>query len=303
MSTKDLFENPPAYAETDPYLLYLTTLGDKTVYVKSYIGNSGDSLIHLGTVELLSALGIQQTLNPLHADVILWPGGNPTMWETNIATWKECWTQWPDKEFVVGPATFQGGSFGWRELIKDTPQLAAAFARDPASYQNLKSATSGSTKSIGLSHDPAFYLMKADWLHDHRVSATEEYTLICLRNDHESYTEPPLFTKLIPRPFNEPFDRKFLRRARQATARSIAQQHPDAPTQTHDASLYDFQSFLELVRRAKRVHTNRLHCMILATLLDKEVHIHQTGYSKLEAVYQHSIRDWHKATITQNQKP
>ena len=61
-----------------------------------------------------------------------------------------------------------------------------------------------------------------------------------------------------------------------------------------DAPLMSFERFVECVRSASQVHTDRLHCMILAVLLEKEVFAYPTAYAKLEAVYEHSIKPWAK---------
>ena len=60
--------------------------------------------------------------------------------------------------------------------------------------------------------------------------------------------------------------------------------------------MLSFHSFVECVSRADEVHTDRLHCMILAALLGKKVFAYPTLYSKLEGVYKQSIQRW--ATVT-----
>lgn len=49
--------------------------------------------------------------------------------------------------------------------------------------------------------------------------------------------------------------------------------------------------FFEILRGAKEVHTDRLHCM-LAAMLEKPVFAYPTTFKKLESVYEHSLKDW-----------
>ena len=69
------------------------------------------------------------------------------------------------------------------------------------------------------------------------------------------------------------------------------------PIMDKDVSQMSFQSFVEYIGRAAQVHTDRLHCMIMAVLLGKEVFAYPTAYPKLESVYEHSIKPWAKVNF------
>ena len=99
---------------------FLLDRRDHAFYLKPWNGNSGDVLIWLGTEHLLRDLEITRTLDPQAADIILIPGGNQTMWQANTDIWKEVWTRWPDKEFVVGPTTVQLGFTTWLEDVRES---------------------------------------------------------------------------------------------------------------------------------------------------------------------------------------
>src|SRR5690348_8801666 len=115
----------------DDYVEYLRARAPKAVYLKPYWGNSGDALIWNGNEFLLKELGIPQVVDPRLADIILWPGGNPTMWQGNVDGWIEAWKLFPDKEFVVAPATFQGNHVAWQQILETRrAPVAAVFARD-----------------------------------------------------------------------------------------------------------------------------------------------------------------------------
>ncbi len=64
-----------------------------------------------------------------------------------------------------------------------------------------------------------------------------------------------------------------------------------------DASLTNFDIFLDLILRAKEIHTDRLHIMICAALLNKKIFAYSTQYKKLEAVYEHSMQGWSDVTF------
>jgi exopolysaccharide biosynthesis predicted pyruvyltransferase EpsI len=69
-----------------------------------------------------------------------------------------------------------------------------------------------------------------------------------------------------------------------------------------DAPMMSFESFVESVRRASEVHTDRLHCMIMALLLGKQTFAYATAYSKLEGVYEHSIKSWADVTFVRDEE-
>ena len=58
----------------------------------------------------------------------------------------------------------------------------------------------------------------------------------------------------------------------------------DANVEILDAASLPFSDFVRCINRAKVVHTNRLHVMILAMIMEKDVYIYATSYGKLESV-------------------
>jgi exopolysaccharide biosynthesis predicted pyruvyltransferase EpsI len=59
---------------------------------------------------------------------------------------------------------------------------------------------------------------------------------------------------------------------------------------------------MEIVRSAAEVHTDRLHCMLLAAMLGKPTFAYPTAYGKLEAVYAHSVKHWaHVEFVTESE--
>ena len=291
----------------DPFVEYLKTLGGKKIYLKPYWGNSGDELILMGIRLIMRQLGLELVVNPKIADVILWPGGNPTMWPVNLAGWRDCWQQWPAAEFVVGPAGFQGHALPWRDLLKQSPaKIGGLFARDSVSHENLRSLNLPASVTIGLAHDPALYLRNSQWVADHREACTNEYVLAAFRTDLESALRRKQPSHRLQRwPVGtayEFYNRRQTSRhygARYETVRRIVGK--DATILRHDASQMSFNSFVECISRASEVHTDRLHCMILALLFGKPVFAYPTSYSKLEDIYHHSIKSWAAVTLVPDQ--
>lgn len=287
----------------DPYVEFLRPRRGRTVYLKPYWGNSGDELIWKGNEILLHELGLNRVLNPTKADIVLVPGGNPTMWDSPLSEWQDAWKRWPNAEFVVAPAGFQGGNLPWQEMLKTTPaRISGLFARDPESYQNLRRLELPPSVQIGLGHDPAFHLKNSAWINELREACSAEYVLASFRGDHESSLRLPQANRLFNTwPFSSLFCRYKHRcqtrydRARLDQVRRMAKS--DLPLVEQDASCLSFQSFVECVSRAGQVHTDRLHCMILAVLLGKDVFAYPTAYAKLEAVYEHSIKSWAKVNF------
>lgn len=291
-------------AHDDPYLTFLRERTGRVFYVKPYQGNAGDTLIRMGTVALLSRMGLATTVDPRNANVILWPGGNPTMWESNVCGWREAFAKYPHAEFVVGPATFWGAMTGWREtIVRNLARIGGLFARDVPSYDNLKSLGISGRVLIGLSHDPALCLNRTDWIRQHRTAARNEYILISLRSDHEAFRRPGLWWRiaclLVPGWARYSWDRFWsLALARQQANRIRRALPGGSPVVVRDAARDTVDVFVETVRDAAEVHTDRLHVMLLAVMLGKPVIAYQTLYGKLEAVYEHSLKGMTGVNVT-----
>ncbi len=286
------------FGPNDPYVKFLLGRKDRTFYLKPWNGNSGDVLIWLGTEYLLKDLGITRTLDPRTADIILIPGGNQTMWQENTDIWKEVWTRWPDKEFVVGPTTVQLGVTMWREDVRESGRnMTGLFVRDPQSYSILSECGLGGRVTIGLSHDPALYLRDSELIRDHRKAGTGEFVLAAFRADHEGAAGPAgrmgRYASLLPAFLSRRMKRRWAEtRQREWIAQVARNTRSDKPIKVCDASKYVLEYFFEIVRCAAEVHTDRLHCMLLAAMLGKPTFAYPTAYGKLEAIYAHSVKDW-----------
>lgn len=286
------------FSDTDPYVIFLRQNQAKTFYMKAWGGNCGDALIWLGTEQLFGDLGIRTTLDPAAAEVVLIPGGNQTMYQANVDVWKAVWAKWPDKEFVVGPMTASFGFTTWVEDARRAPvTISGMFARDPVSYANLCECDFDPAMVRGLSHDPALYLRDSEFMQRQKAAATEEHVLAVFRADSEGYTINDQKLQWLFRSMPEALSRRMDFRLR---ARSQAHKIAEAARlsgangnfKVCDIARHTMPFFFETLRAAKEVHTDRLHCMLAAVMLGKRTFAYPTTYGKLEAVYEHSVKDW-----------
>jgi exopolysaccharide biosynthesis predicted pyruvyltransferase EpsI len=278
----------------DPYVRFLLANSRKRFYVKPYPGNAGDSLILLGTRFLLNQLGLPETFDPRDADVILMPGGNPGLWPgVHVPVWQEVWRRWPDKQFVVGPAGFPETAV-WRDaILANGTTVAALFARDPASHRVLQSAKLPTSVRLGLAQDPALHLRASPWLAAHRSAATREIVLLAFRDDHETNLLTHKVARFVPGRWRKRFAHVENRlRKRKKLSKAMDKADRRFPPLVRDITKQSLDICVEMVRQAAEVHTDRLHLMLLATMLGKPVFAYETFYNKLEGVYKHSLEGW-----------
>ena len=288
---------------TDPYVAFLTANKGKTFYMKAWAGNTGDALIWWGTENLLRDLGIHTTRDLMEADVILIPGGNQTMWQDNVNTWKLMWETCPDKEFVVGPMTAQFGLTTWVEDIHHAPvRISGLFARDTQSYQNLGDCHFDKEVVLGLSHDPALYLQNSDFIKAEKQAARQDFVLAAFRADHEGCRTTSEYNKslsrLVPGAVLTRIDSRRKGRSQTAKiARAAEVSKANGALRACDIARHPVPYFFEILRGAKEVHTDRLHCMLAAAMLEKPIFAYPTTFGKLEGVYEHSLKGWAQVTF------
>ncbi len=280
----------------DPFLSCLQSCKGKEIYVCPYRGNAGDSLIIAGVIHILRSRGLSMTADPRQAEVILWPGGNFAMYRTCVETLLDILQQSPSAEVIIGPATFRGNSTNWRNLLSNSSErIRWVFARDPVSFENLKDEVVSGGIEIGLSHDPAIHLCQSDWLRRIRLAATDEYVLVSMRDDAKfpgALGRALWWIKcLCPRRYENIMSRLMGEYGAKRNSKRVARSLLGSPRiHIEDVSKNNFEYFVDRIRRASVVHTNRLHGMILAVLLGKPVVAYPTTFRKLEDVFEHSLR-------------
>jgi exopolysaccharide biosynthesis predicted pyruvyltransferase EpsI len=292
-------------AHDDPYLEFLRERAGKTFHVMAYPGNAGDELIRLATDQILADRRIRTTSDPAQADVILVPGGNPTLWpDIGPERWQTVWTRYWHAEFVVGPAGYRDGYSNWAQTVNDPRStVTGLFARDPEGFRCLQSAGLRSGITYGLAFDPALYLRTSDWLAAHRRAASEEYDLAVFRNDRETNLPYPALWRVASSIVPTRFHRSLIRaltspvRKRKTQMAAAGREATALPLVCNDVAREPFDMFVQKVRAARTVHTDRLHTMLLAAMLGKKVFAYPTSHSKLEGVYGYSLKGWADVTF------
>lgn len=256
-------------------------------------------MIRKGTIKLFSDLGIKTTDDASKAEVILYPGGCPTMWPVVMKEISETLEKLDKTELIIGPATFQFGYTDWAGLFtRFAPRIAGLFARDKKSFANIQATRLGNNIKTGLSHDPSLYLRNSQWLEEQKKAAKNEYVLTALRRDHEmkagvgekmfkpfeSILPEKIFNKIIR------WSRKRSKRQKIRTAKKLS--GSNLPVKDVDVWNLDFDGYLETICHAKEIHTDRLHVMVFGAMLGKPVFAYETSYGKLEGVYEQSLKSW-----------
>ena len=286
----------------DPYKEFLIRRKDRVVFCSPYPGNSGDTLIRMGTLELILRLGLKTTEIPEKADIILFPGGCPTMHQTVIDLIHKTIKQAKSKEIVIGPATFQFGHTNWPKIF-NSEKVSALFARDAESFKNLKLAELRKNITISLSDDSALYLQNSKWLEKQKKTTEKDYILIAFRHDHEMDL---LFCgniieqhfSFLPKKLLKKLTHWFKKRAR-LKRESHAQRYADNDDCVNaiDIANLDLHHYTDMIAKSKQIHTDRLHVMLLGAMLSKPVFAYKTSYSKLESVYNQSLKEWADVTF------
>ena len=295
-----------ARTSEDPYFAFLRERAGKLFYRAPYLGNAGDSLIQFATATILRDLGIRTTVDPRRADVILFPGGNPTMWpDAGPELWRRLSARNRNAELVVGPAGFHAGYADWVRVVNDPlSRFSGLFARDPASFAALGGVVLHNGITFALSHDPALYLRDSEWIAAHLEAATTEYDLATFRDDHETNLGYDALWRrarsLLPRRVHVALMRRRagnVRARKNELARRTPNEKEPMPLVCMDVSQQRFEFFVESIRAARNVHTDRLHVMLMAVMLRKKVFAYPTSYAKLEGVYGHSVAPWADVTL------
>jgi exopolysaccharide biosynthesis predicted pyruvyltransferase EpsI len=288
----------------DIYIQFLNQQKNQSFFCCPYPGNPGDRLIRRGTLQLLTDLDVKTTNDQQQADILLFPGGCPTIWPDVMDLIVKTLENYPDKKIVIGPATFEFGFTDWPDIFsRYANRIAGLFCRDNRSYQNLTTAELPETIVQGLSHDPAIYLKNFKWLEELKSDLSEEYILVALRRDKEMLpsAEERLTRKIMPL-LSEKKSAKILHWAKKSAKlhklkdirKSCAR---DLPIRDVEIWLLDDSQYLQTICGAKEVHTDRLHVMIVAAMLGKKVFAYKTLYGKLENVYEHSLKGWADVTF------
>ncbi|MBI4597128.1 MAG: polysaccharide pyruvyl transferase family protein [Candidatus Omnitrophica bacterium] len=234
-------------------------------------GNFGDYLIYRGAEKLAIEMELRfRTLNHEEfmgarldpEEVLYFHGGG------GFNSW---WSGRPIRAFqraarvhrgviIVGPQTYQADQEFLRRIFNDTLQVARAqrvmlFARELVSFRVVSEAL-GDGVELGVNHDTALYLSRADVL---QRPVEPRYRLEAIRTDKEA----------------------------------VPISGGDGQAVRLDPAAYcrDFAHWISVHARAKAIVTNRLHSAMAGTILEIPTTLLANNYHKNRAVWEFSLRD------------
>lgn len=284
------------FFKNDCYLDFLKKFKNSKFYIIKYPGNAGDKLIHFATNKILKDLNICLVNDPTEAEVLLWPGGNISMWRVGKETVYYITNLMPTKKVIIGPATIMPSFFKIENYIKKiSKRVLAVFSRDPKSFMYLKKALGNTGIKYQLSHDPVFYLSGSDWINQLKKRSGAKYILVAFRNDFEGELFKTdllrLIASLLPwhvtKKITEIFNSRIVKNR---IKKIISQSGSKEKLKICDPTEASMEDFMKIINDASEVHTDRLHVMIVSILLNKKTCIYRTAYDKLETIYEHSVK-------------
>jgi len=181
----------------------------------------------------------------------------------------------PYRTIIVGPHSFYFNSNissqVFSELLNQFRQEIYLFCREEYSYHILSSMIFRRSIQIDLSKDTSFYLSKDDF---HCWNGG--YDLLSPREGKESIVD---------------WNIKKLKQRENGLADHSSESNYKLLIGDMER-VKDFATFTNLVARARRVYTDRLHVAILAGILGKTVFLYPNSYHKNKGVYEFSLRDF-----------
>lgn len=232
--------------------------GHNEVCLLKNIGNRGDKLIELGTLEYFSRYNIKVNLIEFNdtekeGDLLFVSGSGAfyTDYCYNIINAIEKRYK-KFKKIVILPSTFDLSSQAVRDWASNLPDHVTVFCREQESYNQMREFS----KNVFMSIDMAFHFNFQPY------KKNNNGTLVCFRKDGESSLNTP----------------------------SIKEADCSEDLSLGDSE--DYKSFLRRIAAYENVHTDRLHVCIAAALLGKNVTLYSNSYFKNKAVFDYSLRHY-----------
>ena len=242
---------------------FLTNYISKEIIFIPNPGNAGDSLISMGTLQLLDKIGLNYTMgdiNKQYSNKILFYGGGGNL----VGLYKNCYNfinkNRNTNEIVILPHTIKNVD-SFLSLCDENIKI---ICREYISYDYVYSKIK-QKNNVFLSKDMAFYI---DGLESYKnIQGVGECN--CFRIDCEKTN--------IKIPSNNTDISETLRK----------KNNTSDPHVINSVSL----SMFNYLSKFKIINTNRLHVAIAGSLLGKHVNLYQNNYYKIKAVYDYSIKD------------
>lgn len=168
----------------------------------------------------------------------------------------------PDAAIIFAPQSFPTNrSDYFEEMVTSLGEEIHLFCREIPSYTLLRSLSFSRNVHIGRSPDAALYMSAADF----SAKPENRHVLVAPRLDRESIVKWNLSM--------------------------MWEIWPKASIRFGDVNLLpDFHTFIEVVARASKVFTDRLHVSILSSMLGKETYLLPNSYHKNKGVYDFSLK-------------
>ena len=164
---------------------------------------------------------------------------------------------------IFAPQSYFFTSTQFPRFFKWIKNETHIFCREKYSYDLLRSMSFPKHVKIYLSPDTALYLCDKDF-DPQKQALRDDYVLIAPRYDQESAVVWKV--KKVPK------QKKIL--------------FGDI------IYLKDFKSFVDIVKNASEIYTDRLHVTILSAILGKETYIYPNSYHKNKGVYEFTLHSF-----------
>ncbi len=260
-------------------------------------GNSGDALIRKG-LELYLKVNKYKITNCESADNIIIHGGANIndVWKLGIDLLKKIIEKYPNKRIIIAPHSVYFYKTNFEKILNNCKQEIHFFTREKYSYERLSKMNLNKNIHLYLANDTAFLLEYSNYIENLKKKSNNKYILVSLRIDYESHILDKKKLKFFENVFGrfglrEIFERVYHQIiSKQFIRRNL--KNRKAKIIIADASLENYDKFIDLILNASEIYTDRLHVGVLGAILNKRVYLYSSSYKKIEGVYEQSLKKY-----------
>lgn len=259
---------------------FLSEFRNRRVVYFANPGNAGNSVISCGMTQAMTEQNITWDMATLESDVtgrivLIGGGGNLVPLYDNVAAAVRNFVG-KAKLLVILPHTIAGHP----EVLARLDETCVVFCRDAVSYHYMLTQTERC--KVYIAHDMAFFLNPYEWLKANYTPRHVDFFLTRMTREAGQDWQKSLCTGRFFRTDAERMER-FRPGDVDISALFTSGVWPE------NAPLGAW-AFLEAIRLAENMQTDRCHVAICAALLGKPCTLFDNSYGKNRAVYQHSLR-------------
>jgi exopolysaccharide biosynthesis predicted pyruvyltransferase EpsI len=286
---------------TSEFERFLRERGALKTFFEPLSGNNGDELITMGARHLLSKIDLPLVSTPEEAEQIVINGGGAMVdiWDgAGIKVLEKYRLSFPTTPLIVAPSSFRFNGIDFPGICGLGTSELTVFARESYSLDLLRSLNLPANTTACMSQDLAFELKDSTFLNQHKKDKQAAHVLIALRKDKEGDAGVLVKVKggwlpgILRKPLSRLRDRLVASRVQGLLDQIISKAgtFDDKPRLYCDVSAsVCFQEFVDSIKNAALIVTDRLHVAILGNLLEKQVLLRPGGYHKIRGVYEHSM--------------